>query len=45
MALTLGKHPFLQVQRVMMLGLVWTGFFACALAASVYDVVEWLDMW
>jgi hypothetical protein len=45
MALLSGKDLFDRANRALLITMVGGGLVACALAASIYDIGEWLDLW
>ena len=42
MAHLIDRHFFRHANKMLMLGVLWTGLAACALGALVYDVAWWL---
>jgi hypothetical protein len=42
MAHLIDRHLFQRANKILMLGIFWSGFAACALGALVYDVALWL---
>jgi hypothetical protein len=45
MAFLFGRDLFARANRALLITTVGGGLVACALAASIYDVGEWLDLW
>jgi hypothetical protein len=39
------KETLVRANRLLALSLVWGGLAICAIAASVYDVGRWVNLW
>jgi hypothetical protein len=42
MAHLVDRHLFQRANKILMLGLLWSGLVACVLGALAYDVALWL---
>jgi hypothetical protein len=40
-----GFDTIIRANRTVLLGLLWGALFGCVVAASVYDVGRWVNLW